>query len=531
MKAIKNLKAEELRKSILQLAIQGKLVKQDPNDEPASELVKRIYEEKQKLIKEGKIKKDKNESYIFKGDDNCYYEKIGKNEPVKLEDLPFDIPDNWMWIRLKNLCKIIFSGKSPKYSKDITNNIAIGQAANNGINIDFNLVKYCTDEFVLGMPSFYYLKKYDVLLNTLGHGTLGRCGLYQSDKTDVLTDGHLFVFRLFNNITSIFLHKFLHLNRTNIEKSANGTTNQIFLSLSTVGDYLLPLPPLSEQERIINKIYFIESLIKEYDLYEQQLSKLELDFPDKLKKSILQYAIEGKLVKQDPNDEPASVLLERIKSEKEKLIKEGKIKPDKNESCIYQGDDKNYYEKVGNNFNKLEGLFEIPATWTYIKLCDVISVARGGSPRPIHDYLTSDSNGINWIKIGDTSLESKYITSCKEKIKPSGLNKTRYVHKGEFLLTNSMSFGHPYILEIDGCIHDGWLVLSDLFEAYSKDYLYYLLSSPYIYKSFCSTVGGSVVKNLNSEKVSNTIIPLLPLKEQHEIAKTLDAIFHDLLKN
>src|SRR5574344_2308522 len=106
MKTIKNLKAEEIRKSILQLAIQGKLVKQDPNDEPASELVKRIYAEKQRLIKEGKIKKDKNESYIFKGDDNCYYEKIGNLKPIKLDDLPFEIPDNWTWIRLKNLCKI-----------------------------------------------------------------------------------------------------------------------------------------------------------------------------------------------------------------------------------------------------------------------------------------------------------------------------------------------------------------------------------------------------------------------------------------
>lgn len=119
MKTIKNLKAEEIRKSILQLAIQGKLVKQDPNDEPASELVKRIYAEKQKLIKEGKIKKDKNESFIFKGEDNCYYEKIGKNEPVKLEDLPFDIPENWTWVRLNSISTISAGGTpdrgNPKY--------------------------------------------------------------------------------------------------------------------------------------------------------------------------------------------------------------------------------------------------------------------------------------------------------------------------------------------------------------------------------------------------------------------------------
>ena len=169
--------------------------------------------------------------------------------------------------------------------------------------------------------------------------------------------------------------------------------------------------------------------------------------------------------------------------------------------------------------------------WKYIRLSDVISVARGGSPRPIQDYLTTDDDGINWIKIGDTSINSKYIVSCKEKIKKSGLNKTRYVNKGDFLLTNSMNFVHPYILEIDGCIHDGWLVLSDLFNAYDKDYLYYLLSSPYVYKAFCSTVGGSVVKNLNSDKVSNTIVPILPFNEQKKIADKLDYIFNNLINN
>jgi len=531
MKTIKNLTAEELRKSILQLAIQGKLVKQNPDDEPASELVKRIYEEKNKLIAEGKIKKDKNPSYIFKGDDNCYYEKIDNNEPIKLEDLPFDIPDNWTWIRLKNLCQIIFSGKSPKYSKEKTNNIAIGQAANTGFKIDLSLVKYCTDEFVKDMPNYYYLQKYDILLNTLGHGTLGRCGIYELNNKDILTDGHLFVFRLFDKVTSIILHKFFVLNRTNIEKSSNGTTNQIFLSLSTVGDYLFPLPPLEEQQRIVDKINSFEPLLEKYDKVEQELSKLEKEFPEKLKKSILQYAIEGKLVKQDPNDEPASVLLERIKQEKERLIKERKIKRDKNESYIYQGDDKNYYEKVGNQSHLIDCVFDIPYHWNYIKLSDVILVARGGSPRPIQDYLTNDKEGINWIKIGDTDLNSKYIVSCKEKIKKSGLYKTRYVRKGDFLLTNSMSFGHPYILAIDGCIHDGWLVLSDKYNAYDKDYLYYLLSSPYVYKAFCSNVGGSVVKNLNSYKVSNTIVPLLPLSEQKKIADKLDYIFNYLIMN
>lgn len=191
---------------------------------------------------------------------------------------------------------------------------------------------------------------------------------------------------------------------------------------------------------------------------------------------------------------------------------------------------RNYYEKIDGRSTIIDGLFELPFKWIYIKIADVIDVARGGSPRPIQDYITTDENGLNWIKIGDTDINSKYITRCKEKIKQSGLNKTRFVKKGDLLLTNSMNFGHPYILSIDGCIHDGWLVLSDQNNTYNKDYLYYLLSSPYVYKSFCSTVGGSVVKNLNSDKVANTIIPLLPIEEQKRIADKLNYLFNNLLK-
>ena len=336
-------------------------------------------------------------------------------------------------------------------------------------------------------------------------------------ETVIINDYYLFSVFLSNEFLTIF------------KSSLSGIIGGV--SINTLKEFLIPLPPLEEQQRIVDKINSFEPLLEKYDKVEKELSKLEKEFPDKLKKSILQYAIEGKLVKQDPNDEPASVLLERIKQEKERLIKEGKIKRDKNESYIYQGDDKNYYEKVGNQSHLIDCVFDIPYHWNYIKLSDVILVARGGSPRPIQDYLTNDEEGINWIKIGDTDLNSKYIVSCKEKIKKSGLYKTRYVRKGDFLLTNSMSFGHPYILAIDGCIHDGWLVLSDKYNAYDKDYLYYLLSSPYVYKAFCSTVGGSVVKNLNSDKVSNTIVPLLPLSEQKKIADKLDYIFNYLIMN
>ena len=245
---------------------------------------------------------------------------------------------------------------------------------------------------------------------------------------------------------------------------------------------------------------------------------------EQLRKSILQLAIQGKLVPQDPADEPASVLLERIRAEKQSLIKQGKIKKDKGDSVIFKGDDNCYYEKTGSEVKNItdEIPFDIPDSWCWVRLGKVLEIARGGSPRPIKEYLTTDNTGVNWIKIGDTEKGGKYINSTKEKIKQSGISKSRFVHKGDFLLTNSMSFGRPYILNIDGCIHDGWLVFSDTSDVYFKDFLYYVLSSSFANKQFAGKVSGAVVKNLNSDKVADSLFPLPPLAEQERIVAEIE---------
>ena len=176
------MKAEQLRKSILQLAIQGKLVPQDPNDEPASVLLERIHAEKQRLIKEGKIKKDKNDSVIFKGDDNRHYEKVGSEVKDITDDLPFEIPDSWAWCHLENLVLAVFSGKSPKYSKEPTPHKIVGQQANQWDGLDLRFVKYATEEFAENMPPYYYLQDGDVLLNTFGNGKSRDCRSKNSGK-------------------------------------------------------------------------------------------------------------------------------------------------------------------------------------------------------------------------------------------------------------------------------------------------------------------------------------------------------------
>ncbi len=200
------------------------------------------------------------------------------------------------------------------------------------------------------------------------------------------------------------------------------------------------------------------------------------------------------------------------------------------------GSDKRHYEQFADGTVKDiedEIPFEVPEGWAWCRLNELADIARGGSPRPIENYITDTPDGINWIKIGDTAPESKYIESAKEKIKPEGQKHSRFVHEGDFLLTNSMSFGRPYILKINGCIHDGWLVFANIKECVIKDYLYYALSSDYIYASFSMVAAGSTVKNLKSDTVKQVLFPLPPIKTQEKIVESIEESFSqiDILDN
>ena len=227
--------------------------------------------------------------------------------------------------------------------------------------------------------------------------------------------------------------------------------------------------------------------------------------PQELKNSILQLAIQGKLVEQRPEEGTAEELLATAE-------------------VMDSVDGQHVKKKNITTITENEKAFDLPDSWKWVKLGNICTIARGGSPRPIKDYITTDADGINWIKIGDTEKNGKYINETAEKIKPSGVSKSRLVHSGDFLLTNSMSFGRPYILKTDGCIHDGWLVIRQETAVYNQDFLYWLLSSTYAYTQFCSKVSGAVVKNLNSDKVANSIFPLPPLSEQNRIVTKIEEL-------
>ena len=522
--------AQQLKNSILQMAVQGKLVPQDPNDEPASVLLERIREEKERLIKEGKIKREKNPSVIFRGADNTPYEKIGDEVRSLADEIPFDIPDSWEWVRLIDICEYIQRGKSPKYSP-IQKYPVVAQKCNQWSGFSIEKAQFIEPSSLGSYGQERILRDQDLMWNSTGLGTLGRMAVYYSSLNPyelAVADSHVTVIRA---IKAFALPEYLYYYfaspcvQTVIEDKADGTTKQKELATTTIKAYLVPLPPLEEQYRILKKLGEVLPVVEEYGVTYNAAQKLQTDFPNSLKKSILQMAVQGKLVPHDPSDEPAEVLLERIREEKARLVKEGKIKKDKHESVIFRRDN-SHYEKLGSGERCIDDEipFEIPGSWEWVRLNNVCEIARGGSPRPIKDYLTDLPHGINWIKIGDADKGGKYINSTKEKIIPEGIKKSRLVHSGDFLLTNSMSFGHPYILNVNGCIHDGWLVLSGYENAYDRDFLYYMLSSSFAYCQFCDVVSGAVVKNLNSDKVAAALFPLPPLSEQQRIVKQIEAI-------
>lgn len=505
MKTIKNLTAEEIRKSILQLAIQGKLVKQDPSDEPASELVKRIYAEKQKLIREGKIKKDKNESFIFKGDDNCYYEKIGKEIKNITDELPFEIPESWTWVRHNSIFEI-FGGSQPpksKFSKIPKDGyIRLYQIRDYGPNPD--------PIYIHIKDAHKTTKKGDILLARYG-ASVGKVfwaenGAYNvaMAKVEKLYESN---FIDFNYMYAFYKSPLYQLLVKNNSRSAQAGFNKNDLS-----ELLLPIPPFEEQKRIVKKIQNFEPLIQQYEQREKLLSNLETSFEEKLKASILQYAIEGKLVKQDPNDESASKLLERIKAEKERLIKEGKIKRDKRESEIVLSDDKNYYVSKA-----------LPASWVLVKAKQLtkkiqyglsISGQKSGKYKLLR--ITDIQKGqVNWNMLPFCDIsEQKYIDY---KIERDDI----------FIARTGGTIGKSFRLveSKENVVFAGYLIRFQLIFNTLSEYISRYLNSPAYWKQVSDKSMGTGQPNINGVSLGNLVIPLPPVSEQKRINNKINKLF------
>lgn len=334
--------------------------------------------------------------------------------------------------------------------------------------------------------------------------TIGKLGILNIEAT---TNQACCACVTFSGVSNMYLFDYLKFMKPKFIESGVGGA-QPNISRTKIVATPIPLPPLAEQKRIADKV---SELFKQVEVIEKNVTEYQ-DLEQAMRSKLLDLAMCGKLVEQDPSDEPTSELLKQIQAEKAELVKEGKVKKSKK------------FPEITDD----EKPFDIPDSWEWVRLGDVVTVPRGGSPRQIKNFLTDSEDGINWIKIGDSEKNSKYITAAKEKIIQKGLEKSREVHVGDFLLSNSMSFGRPYILKIDGAIHDGWLVLSIVGNVLEPNFLYYLICSPSIQKFFKHAATGSTVKNLNKERVSITPIPLPPLVEQKRIADKLTRLFEDL---
>ena len=364
---------QQLKNSILQMAIQGKLVPQDPNDEPASVLLERIRAEKEHLIKEGKVKKEKNPSIIFRGTDNLPYEKVGKNEPVCIADeVPFEIPESWEWVRWGTLSESIQYGyNAPAKESGRIKMVRISDIQNN--NVLWKTVPFC--EIEEKDIDTYLLKVNDILFARTG-GTVGKSYLVKEVPENAIYAGYLIRTRYSTLLCAEFLKYFME-TKLYWSQLRNGTiaTAQPNCNGKTLAHMLVPLPPQNEQKRIVKKLDKLMVHIVQYDNVYNCNETLNKEFPELLKKAILQEAVQGKLVPQDSSDEPASILLERIRNEKKKLIAEGEIKKDKHESFIFRRDN-SHYEKLDGIERCIDDEipFEIPENWEWIRLGSLFTI-------------------------------------------------------------------------------------------------------------------------------------------------------------
>ena len=513
---------QQLKNSILQMAVQGKLVPQDPNDEPASVLLERIRAEKEQLIKEGKIKKEKNPSVIFRGADNLPYEKVGKNEPICIADeVPFDIPESWEWVRLEAICtKLVDGDHNPP--KGCSYETAYVMVSSTNIN----------DDCIVELEKVRYLEKNifdkenertnaatgDIFFTSVG--SLGRSCVYEGGLNICFQRSVSVIHTLIFNYYLKYCLDSAYIQQK-IVRETTGTAQKGFY-LNQLALLLIPIPPIKEQHRIVSKYLETVQMQKEYYKTNETLDVLNSRFPATLKKSILQYAVQGKLVPQDPADEPASVLLERIRTEKEQLVKEGKIKRDKHESVIFRRDN-SYYEKVDGIERCIDDElpFEIPKSWEWVRFFSVVEIATNlVSPERYFDYMHIAPDNIE--KLTGTLLDCR--TVAQDKVS----SPNHLFFKGQILYSKIRPLLRKAVIApFDGlCSADMYPLKTPI----NKEYLLrYILSDSF--NAQVATAMSSRVKmpKINQAELSKVLIPVPPIQEQNRIVNKIKELYMALV--
>ena len=495
------MKAEQLRKSILQLAIQGKLVPQDPADEPASVLLERIRAEKQRLIKEGKIKKDKGDSVIFKGDDNCYYEKTGSEVKNITDEIDFDLPDGWEYIRLSTVCWLgdikKTSGETLPY-------------------LDAKTLRGKTDITYLSEGKVVDCGTKVILVDGENSGEVFNVPFrgYMGSTFKILGASKEFNIHYLNTILDFYKDVF---RDSKIGAAIPHLNKSLFKSL------IIGLPPLAEQGRIVAEIEKFEPLIAEYDKLEQQATKLDGEIYDKLKKSILQYAIQGKLVPQDSNDESAAVLLERIRAEKKAQLGKKYV-----ESYIYKGDDNCYYGHInGTDVDITEEIpFDLPDSWAWSRWGELSDSIQYGYNAP-----AKQSGRIKMVRISDIHENQvmwenvPYCDIAEEDI------STYLLKENDILFARTGgTVGKSFLVQNikEEAIYAGYLIRTRYNSKLIPQYFKYFMESPLYWSQLRNGTIATAQPNCNGQTLSKMIVPVPPLNEQNRIVEKIDEIFAKL---
>ena len=511
---------KQLKNSILQWAIQGKLVPQDPNDEPASVLLDKIRQEKERLIKEKKIKRDKNASIIYRGEDNSYYEKIPATGEVKCidEEIPFEIPQGWEWCRFSSLYLSLTDGthSTPKYTLSGIPFISVKDMSS-GV-IDFSNTKYISKEEHQKLSDRCHPQKGDLLLSKVG--TTGIPAMVTTDREFSLFVSVALIKLIQCDINREFLVFMIQspLVQEQAKENTRGVGNKNWV-LSAVSKTLMVVPPLEEQGRIRNRLNLILSYVERYSSSQDKLDLLNANIVTDLKKSILQEAIQGKLVPQIAEEGTAQELLEQIKAEKQKLVKEGILKKSAlNDSVVFRSDDNRYYEQIGKKCLDItdEIPFDIPENWQWIKLDQGISLLSGRDLEPsqyndLHHgipYITGASNFVNSNLIINRWTEAPITIS----------------NKGDLLLTCKGTIGSMAFNDI-GQIHIARQVMAITSYGIDLKYIKCFLQSNL---SILEKNANSMIPGISRSTLLGMLFPLPPFKEQQRIVAQIEKLFEQL---
>ncbi len=497
---------KQLKNSILQWAIQGKLVPQDPNDEPASVLLDKIRQEKERLIKEKKIKRDKNASIIYRGEDNSYYEKMFATGEVKCidEEVPFEIPKGWEWCRLNDLA---LYRKGP-FGSSLTKSMFVAKSnqsvkvyeQKNAIQKDFRLGDYYISKEKFEAMQSFIVKPNDIIVSCAG--TIGETYLLPLDAPVGIINQALMRVTLFDlSMAEYWQMYFAYMLLNEAQMKGAGSAIKNIPPFEYLKAVLVPVPPLSEQSRLVERYNLLLSLIAKYESEADKLNCLNLNIYDKLKKTVLQEAIQGKLVQQIAEEGTAQKLLEQIKTEKQKLVKEGKLKKSAlNDSVIFRGDDNKYYEQIWGEVTEIELPLDFPSSWSLARLNAVCQLTDG--------LKTTGKQCL---------LDAKYL---RGKSSETIVEQGKLVYKGDnIMLVDGENSGEVFIVPQDGYMGSTFKQLwisSSMYEPYVLAFIQF-------YKeTLRNSKKGAAIPHLNKELFYGLIIGIPPLQEQRRIVQKLE---------